>query len=153
MHRIRLMNDGWQFCATEVGVSYQEALGRETWQGVDIPHDFLIHDTTNLYKTQTGWYRRVLSLDVQKGQRYLIRFEGVYQDSTIYLNGKQVGEWKYGYSSFEADVTEAAVSGENLLVVRVVHQSPNSRWYSGAGIYRNVYFKTVDSVRFASDGI
>lgn len=153
MHRIRLMNDGWQFCATEVGVSYQDALGRETWQGVDIPHDFLIHDTKNLYKTQTGWYRRVLSLDVQKGQRYLIRFEGVYQDSTIYLNGKQVGEWKYGYSSFEADVTEAAVSGENLLVVRVVHQSPNSRWYSGAGIYRNVYFKTVDSVRFATDGI
>lgn len=153
MDRIRRINDGWQFCATEIGVLYEDALGREEWQGVDIPHDFLIHDTKNLYKTKTGWYRRRLSLDAKAGQRYLIRFEGVYQDSTIYLNGKQVGEWKYGYSTFEVDVTDAAVSGENLLVVKVVHQSPNSRWYSGAGIYRNVYFKTVDSVRFASDGI
>ena len=94
MHRIRLMNDGWQFAATEIGMSYENALQEGNWQRVDIPHDFLIADPKNLYKTQTGWYRRVLSLDVKKGQRYLIRFEGVYQDSTIYLNGKQVGEWK-----------------------------------------------------------
>ena len=153
MHRIRLMNDGWQFTATEVGVSYEEALNHQDWQAVDIPHDFLIGDPKNLYKTQTGWYRRPLILEKKAGERYILRFEGVYQDSTVFLNGQAVCEWKYGYSTFEADLTDAAKDGNNLLVVRAVHQSPNSRWYSGAGIYRNVYFKTVDHVRFASDGI
>ena len=153
MHRIRLMNDGWQFAATEIGVSYENALQGGNWQGVDIPHDFLIADTKNLYKTQTGWYRRVLPVEKKAGERYILRFEGVYQDSTVFVNGNPVMEWKYGYSTFEADITDAVEDGENLLVVRAVHQSPNSRWYSGAGIYRNVYFKTVDHVRFASDGI
>ncbi|MBQ9943259.1 MAG: glycoside hydrolase family 2 protein [Clostridia bacterium] len=153
MHRIRLMNDGWQFTATEIGVSYENALQEGNWQRVDIPHDFLIADPKNLYKTQTGWYRRVLPVAKKAGERYILRFDGVYQDSTVFVNDMPVMEWKYGYSTFEADITHAVKDGENLLVVRAVHQSPNSRWYSGAGIYRNVYFKTVDAVRFASDGI
>ncbi len=153
MHRMKRMNDGWQFLATQVGAGYEETLQSNQWQGVDIPHDFLIHDTHNLYKTQTGWYKRVLPVEKKAGERYILRFEGVYQDSTLYVNGHPAGEWKYGYSTFEHDITDFVQDGENLLVMRVVHQSPNSRWYSGAGIYRNVYFKTVDSIRFASDGI
>ncbi len=153
MHRMQLMNDRWQFMATDMGVSYADALQRQGWQPVDIPHDFLIHDTHNLYKTQTGWYRRTLTLEKVPGGHILFRFEGVYQDCTVYLNGKQIGEWKYGYSTFEVEGTKAAIPGENLLVVQVRHESPNSRWYSGAGIYRNVYMKQVDAVRFASDGI
>ena len=153
MHRMKLMNNGWQFLATQVGAGYEEALQCNQWQGVDIPHDFLIHDTHHLYKTQTGWYKRVLPVEKKAGERYILRFEGVYQDSTLYVNGHPAGEWKYGYSTFEHDITDFVQNGENLLVMQVVHESPNSRWYSGAGIYRNVYFKTVDSVRFASDGI
>ncbi|MBQ4639945.1 MAG: DUF4982 domain-containing protein [Clostridia bacterium] len=153
MHRMKLMNNGWQFLATQVGAGYEETLQSKQWQGVDIPHDFLIHDTHNLYKTQTGWYKRVLPVEKKAGERYILRFEGVYQDSTLYVNGRPAGEWKYGYSTFEHDITDFVQDGENLLVMQVVHQSPNSRWYSGAGIYRNVYFKTVNSVRFASDGI
>ena len=68
-------------------------------------------------------------------------------DSALYINDCRVGEWKYGYSTFEYDVTDALREGENLLVMRVVHQSPNSRWYSGAGIYRNVWLVTPASVR------
>ena len=153
MHRMKLMNDGWQFVSTEVGAGYEDALKMNGWAHVDIPHDFLIHDTHNLYKTQTGWYKRVLPLEKKDGERYILRFEGVYQDSTLFVNGAQAFEWKYGYSTFEHDITDFVQDGENLLVMRVVHESPNSRWYSGAGIYRNVYFKTVDHVRFASDGI
>ena len=153
MHRMKLMNNGWQFLATQVGAGYEEALQCNQWQGVDIPHDFLIHDTHHLYKTQTGWYKRVLPVEKKAGERYILRFEGVYQDSTLFVNGKMAGEWRYGYSTFEHDITDFVQDGENLLVMQVVHESPNSRWYSGAGIYRNVYFKTVDSVRFASDGI
>ena len=63
MHRMKLMNNGWQFLATQVGAGYEEALQSDQWQGVDIPHDFLIHDTKNLYKTQTGWYKRVLPVE------------------------------------------------------------------------------------------
>ena len=62
-------------------------------------------------------------------------------DSTVYVNGQPVGEWKYGYSSFEHEITGALREGENEVLVKVVHQSPNSRWYSGDGIYRNVWLK------------
>ena len=55
-------------------------------------------------------------------------------DSTLYVNGQYVGEWKYGYSSFEHDLTDFLKIGENEILLKVVHQSPNSRWYSGAGI-------------------
>ncbi|MCX7656349.1 MAG: DUF4982 domain-containing protein, partial [Treponemataceae bacterium] len=66
-------------------------------------------------------------------------FEGVYMDSTLYVNGTEAGQWKYGYSSFEHEVTPFLKPGNNEVVLKVVHQSPNSRWYSGAGIYRDVY--------------
>ena len=76
-----------------------------------------------------------------KAHHVLLYFEGVYMDSTVYVNGQPVGEWKYGYSSFEHEITGALREGENEVLVKVVHQSPNSRWYSGAGIYRNVWLK------------
>ncbi len=67
-------------------------------------------------------------------------------DSSVYVNGQLAGEWKYGYSSFEHDITKAVIPGINEIVVKVVHQSPNSRWYSGAGIYRNVWLnKSITS--------
>ncbi|MDE5950897.1 MAG: DUF4982 domain-containing protein, partial [Acetatifactor sp.] len=87
------------------------------------------------------------------GERIHLRFDGVYMDSALYINDCLVGEWKYGYSTFEYDVTDALQEGENRLVMRVMYQSPNSRWYSGAGIYRNVWLVTVPEVHVASDGI
>ena len=69
------------------------------------------------------------------------------------MNGAAVGEWKYGYSSFEHEITDALVDGENEIVVKVVHRSPNSRWYSGAGIYRNVWLKTRGPNWIETDGV
>lgn len=83
----------------------------------------------------------------------LLCFDGVYMDSTLYVNNKFVGEWKYGYSSFEHDITNVLVEGENEILIRVIHQSPNSRWYSGAGIYRNVWLKTRDKNHIETNGI
>lgn len=74
-------------------------------------------------------------------------------DSTLYVNNKFVGEWKYGYSSFEHDITNVLVEGENEILIRVIHQSPNSRWYSGEGIYRNVWLKTRDKNHIETNGI
>ena len=108
----------------------------------DLPHDWLIYDTKNLYEDSIGWYRKkfVYSTSGTKcGKRVILRFEGVYMDSEICVNGTKLGEWKYGYSTFDWDITDSLREGENEVVLRVVFQSPNSRWYSGAGIYRNVW--------------
>lgn len=121
------------------------------WKAVEVPHDWLIYDTKNLYKSGEGWYLKKFT--PEESERTVIRFEGIYMDSTIYLNGKQVGEWKYGYSTFEFDITEHIISGENEIMVRVVHESPNSRWYSGAGIYRNVWIKYTNADCIESYGV
>ena len=74
-------------------------------------------------------------------------------DSHVYVNGTLAGEWKYGYSTFEFDITELLKEGENLITVRVDYREPNSRWYSGAGIYRRVWLKTYPACHLVTDGI
>ncbi len=154
MNRRELFNTGWSFAKTALGVSYEQ---KEIWQAdlrpVALPHDWLIWQTDKLYEDGIGWYVKSWKAEKKTGERIHLRFDGVYMDSTLYINDCRVGEWKYGYSTFEYDVTDALREGENLLVMRVVHQSPNSRWYSGAGIYRNVWLVTVPEVHIASDGI
>ena len=144
-----LFNDGWEFAKSNLG-----AIDSNTFkfEQVDIPHDWLIYNTLNLYENSIGWYRKRFTC--AKGEKQiLLCFDGVYMDSSLYLNGQFVGEWKYGYSSFEHDITEAVVEGENEILVKVVYQSPSSRWYSGAGIYRNVWLKTRDKNHIVTDGI
>lgn len=154
MNQKVLFNTGWQFSKTPLDVSYGR---REVWQAdlkpVALPHDWLIWQTDKLYEDGIGWYVKDWQVQKKEGERIHLRFDGVYMDSSLYVNDCLVGEWKYGYSTFEYDVTDALREGENRLVMRVVHQSPNSRWYSGAGIYRNVWLVTVPEVHIASDGI
>ena len=122
------------------------------FQPVDLPHDWLIHNTLDLYENSIGWYRREWEFRGDADQ-VLLYFEGVYMDSTLYVNGQKVGEWKYGYSSFEHDLTPALQLGKNEILLKVVHQSPNSRWYSGAGIYRNVWLKKRGKNHIVTDGV
>src|SRR5699024_11236789 len=91
---------------------------------------------------RSGWYRKTFVYDKKDHQQIYLCFDGVYMDSSVYVNEQFVGEWKYGYSSFEHDITDAVTSGNNDILVKVVYQSPNSRWYSGAGIYGNVWVET-----------
>lgn len=149
MSKKRLFCDNWEFAKTPLGTEYSEELD---FAPVDIPHDWMIYDTGNLYETSTGWYRRVLHHE-KNGLRTSLRFEGVYMDSRVYVNGALAGEWKYGYSTFEFDITELLRQGENLITVRVDYQEPNSRWYSGAGIYRRVWLKTYPDCHLVSDGV
>lgn len=144
-----LLNDGWEFSKNPIGSRYEDA---ENWQSVDLPHDWLIYDTNNLYETSTGWYRRILTVPCD-GMRTSLRFEGVYMDSRVYVNGVPAGEWKYGYTTFEFDITDLLHEGENLISVRVDHHEPNSRWYSGAGIYRNVWLNRFQQTHIVSDGV
>lgn len=142
-------NDGWAFAKSGLGVTECSGL---SFEPVDIPHDWLIYDSQNLYENSIGWYRKTFHVPDHE-QQWLIHFDGVYMDSSVYVNGHFIGEWKYGYSAFELDMTEAIVEGLNEIVVKVVNQSPNSRWYSGAGIYRNVWLKTRDRTHIATHGV
>lgn len=149
MNKKVLFNDGWEFAKSSLEANSHEGL---TFEPVSLPHDWLIYNTLNLYENSIGWYRK--KFHCCRGQsRILLYFDGVYMDSYLYVNGRLMGEWKYGYSSFEHDITDALIDGENEILVKVVHQSPNSRWYSGAGIYRNVWLKTRDADYIDTNGI
>ncbi len=149
MREKMLFCDKWEFCKCPVGTDYDSAVN---WQAVQLPHDWLIYNTKNLYETSTGWYRKTLTVP-DDGKQTLLCFEGVYMDSTVYVNGEKAFEWKYGYTSFEADITDFLRSGENLIAVRVDYRSPNSRWYSGAGIYRKVWLLRRESTHILHNGI
>lgn len=157
MNSKTLWNDNWYFARTALGVKWEDRpLWEKEMQPVDLPHDWLIYDTKNLYEDSIGWYRKrfVYTLSgAKRDNRVILRFEGVYMDSSIYVNGVYLGDWKYGYSTFDWDITEYLREGENEVVLRVVFQAPNSRWYSGAGIYRNVWMICLPGTHIPLDGI
>lgn len=145
MGKKTLWNNDWSFLKTSLDVSYEEAAARKAeFAPVDIPHDWQIYDTLNLYGDGIGWYRKSFFYGESEDKKAFITFDGVYMDSTVYINGEKAGEWKYGYSTFTLDVTDHVRQGENEILVSVRFQNPNSRWYSGAGIYRDVWFHVTE---------
>lgn len=148
-----LFNDGWQFCLCDIGTELSAIPGRH-WYDVELPHDWLINDTSKLYETGEGWYRRSLTCSAEQlSGRVLLNFDGVYMNSTLFVNGKEAGSWTYGYSAFEHDITDFLHEGENELLLRVSHQSPNTRWYSGAGIFRDVMLKLRSAAYIGTNGV
>lgn len=142
-----LFNTGWHFCKTA-----PEAKPTE-FSPVQLPHDWLIYNTGDLYESSYGHYRKTYDFGKVAGRSIRLYFEGVYMDCTVYVNGKEAAEWKYGYTSFEADISRFLHDGENELYVLVRHLSPNSRWYSGAGIYRDVWLIDAPESHLETDGV
>ena len=145
----KLFNDGWYFS------KITESNGRTSWEKIDVPHDWLIYDAFNLYESSTGHYKKEFCCNKAENERIYIRFDGVYMDCEVLVNGRRAGEWKYGYSTFEFEITQMLKGGSDTNVLEVIchFNSPNSRWYSGAGIYRNVWLISKKEVCFVSDGI
>lgn len=135
----REFNLFWEFKKLPLDTTIKdfEVEGRLT--PVTLPHDWLIYDTENLYENSSGWYKKEFELNPEADELYFIHFDGVYMGSTVYINGEIAGEWQNGYAAFEVDITPFIIDGKNSVVVQVKHQHPNSRWYSGAGIYRDVH--------------
>ncbi len=153
LSNMELWTDGWSFLKTAPDTTLEEIRKRKKeFQPVELPHDWLIYDAKNLYEDGFGWYKKSFENHLAEGERLQIRFDGVYMDSTVYVNGKALMDWKYGYTSFTADVTEALKEGKNEIIVLARHRSPNSRWYSGAGIYRNVWMKVCKKAYLPIDG-
>lgn len=148
----RMLRENWEFVKLpfapedELPASPPES----AWTKVTVPHDWLVWNTKDLYENSLGWYRRRFSVSPED-ERTLLYFEGVYMDVTVFVNGREAGQWKYGYSSFYFDVTDLVKPGDNELWLRVVHLAPNSRWYSGAGVFRPVWHIAKAETHFLPD--
>ncbi len=136
----------------------------DSWRMVDLPHDWAIegpfsdsleNNTGLLPWKGIGWYRKHFIIDENdKGKRFYIDFDGAMANSQVWLNGKYVGGWPYGYTSFRLDLTPYInAGGENVIAVRLDTKNWDSRWYPGAGIYRNVWLVRKSQVHLAYNGI
>ena len=152
----RLLNDGWEFAKLASGSRLEDALRlrAEDWRAVDIPHDWLIGQSDRLYEDGDGWYRRVLRVpEADLDKVWLLRFDGVYMDCDVLLNGAVLATHRYGYTAFDVSLGGQLRAGENQLMVCVRHRAPNSRWYSGAGIFRDVTLSVLPGRHIAPDGV
>src|SRR5579884_4199091 len=149
----------WKFHQGDVTGAQAAGFDDSSWTALDVPHDWSISlpiDQSSpagggggYFDGGVGWYRKSFELPAMTGgQKVFLQFDGIYMDSTVWVNGSQVCARPYGYISFECDFPSVAKLGSsNVVAVRVNNQQPSSRWYSGSGIYRHVWLKTVNPVR------
>jgi beta-galactosidase len=167
VHQERLLTKGWKFEKTADTTACLPGYNDSKWQQVEVPHDWAISgpfsEYNDLQKVQiiqnnetdasiksgrtgglpyigAGCYRTSFSISqAEAGGRVRIVFDGAMSDAVVYVNGRMAGRWPYGYNSFFFDITSLLRPGENLLAVRLQNQPESSRWYPGAGLYRNVH--------------
>ena len=159
-------NSNWKFNRGDVtgaqGIGFNDA----SWRSLNLPHDWSIELAYNQGSVSgsgggyldggIGWYRKSFTLPQDiSGKKVFIEFDGVYMNSQVYINGTSLGTRPYGYSTFEYDLTPYLNSGAtaNVLAVQVNNNQPNSRWYSGSGIYRNVWLTILNPVHVANCGV
>ena len=171
----QLLEKGWRFTRTDSEEYSRVGYDDSKWQQVRVPHDWAIYgpfsinnDRQNVAITQdgqkeamehagrtgglpfvgVGWYRLSFELpDFAPGKRAVLLFDGAMSQARIYVNGQEVGFWPYGYNSFHFDITDYVKEGAtNELAVRLKNETDSSRWYPGAGIYRNVHLIVTEDV-------
>lgn len=151
--------EGWKFYLGDDSIAYNTQYDDAKWRILDLPHDWSIEADFSLKNPATpgggalpggiGWYRKDFVVDKSdKGKNVYIDFDGIYWNSKVWINGHLLGERPNGYISFRYDLTPYIKVGEsNVIAVRVDNsKQPNSRWYSGSGIYRNVRLVTTNAL-------
>ena len=150
MGRTINFDDNWKFYFGDLPGAQQSQFDDSKWRSINLPHDYSIEQEFSRKNGNEGesgylgggigWYRKTFHLnDFNSRERFArIDFDGVYMNSDVYINGNLLGNHPYGYTPFSYDITEFLNQGENTIAVRVNHQVPSSRWYSGSGIYRSV---------------
>lgn len=170
-----LLEKNWKFTREDHPTAGAVAFDDSKWQKVTVPHDWAIYgpfssrnDVQNVAIAQdgqkeamehagrtgglpfvgTGWYRTRFSVpSFSKGKKVTLLFDGAMSHARVFLNGREVGYWPYGYNSFHFDITDYLNGNEeNILAVRLENQPESSRWYPGAGIYRNVHVIVTNDV-------
>lgn len=171
------LSEGWKFQKGNPENASQIEFNDTNWQNVTVPHDWAIYgpfdkeiDKQIIAITQNGekiptektgrtgslphigsaWYRK--SFNIHKNninKKIILQFDGAMSEPEVFLNGKKIGEWKYGYSYFYFDISKDVLEGNNLLAVKLTNKEFASRWYPGAGLYRKVTltFKEKQSIK------
>jgi len=170
-----LLTTDWKFTKGDVANAAAPQFNDARWQTVNVPHDWAITgpfdgrndaQTVRIAENQeqtatlksgrtgglpfigTGWYRRRLAVPgFGLGKRAVLLFDGAMSDAHVFVNGQEIGSWPYGYNSFSFDISSALrADGNNTLAVRLTNLPEQSRWYPGAGLYRNVHLLVTDEV-------
>ena len=169
-----MLEKGWRFTRADDPAAFEVDYDDGEWQSVTVPHDWAIYGpfdvnndpqfvaivqdgetrptlkagrTGGLPFVGTGWYRiRFDAPDFKEGKAASILFDGAMSNAQVWLNGQPIGKWAYGYNSFYFDVTSTLRPQGNILAVRLENYPESSRWYPGAGIYRNVSVIITENV-------
>jgi beta-galactosidase len=159
-----LMDSNWKFVQADMKEAEKPKFDDTKWRTLNLPHDWSIEGEFKedaitrgpggYLPTGVGWYRKHFNIaSVGKDQQFWIEFDGVYMNSDVWINGQHLGKHPYGYTSFYYDLTPFIKKGENIIAVRVDNSiQPNSRWYSGSGIYRHVWLNIAGPVHVAQWG-
>lgn len=170
-------DNAWLFTKDSVANAEQPDFNDSKWRNVDLPHDWSIEDLPNQSPDQvvgpfskssigkaatgwtfggTGWYRKKFVVEkAEQGKLVSIRFDGVYKNADVWMNGKHLGNHPYNYTLFYYDLTPYLNPSrqENSVDVRVKNEGKNSRWHSGSDIYRHVWLTVTDPVHVATWGV
>lgn len=171
------LSDGWKFSKGNFDNAAATNFNDANWQTVKVPHDWAIYgpfdkeiDKQNVAIVQNGektatektgrtgalpyigeaWYRKNFKLsNVNKDQKVLLTFDGAMSEPKVFLNGKKIGEWNFGYNYFYFDITKYLTEENNVLAVHLQNREKSSRWYPGAGLYRKVQLiiKNKESIK------
>jgi beta-galactosidase len=167
----------WRFLRADAAGAESPGFDDSAWRGLDLPHDWSIEDlpstngappspfdpadsaggaSTGFVVGGTGWYRKHFTVPASAaGKNVTVRFDGVYMNADVWINGRHLGSHPYGYTPFVFDLTpELKPAGQdNVLAVQVKNVGKNSRWYSGSGIYRHVWLRVADPVHIPFCGL
>ena len=153
-------NNNWKFYLGDIPGGQKLLSNDSNWRLLNLPHDWSIEGSFSKNHPATtgggalpggvGWYRKSFQIpDSQKGKLVFIEFDGIYQNSEVWINEQYLGKRPYGYTSFSYELSPYLKYGDesNIIAVKVDNsKQPNSRWYSGSGIYRNVRLVTTEPI-------
>jgi len=164
--RKQLFDFDWKFLLGDEATAKSSGFNDEAWRNLDLPHDWSIEGKIKpknptgggggYFPAGIGWYRKTFKVPADwKGKKISIYFEGIYMNAEVFINGKSLGIYPYGYSSFGYDLSAYLdAHRENVIAVRVDNsQQMNSRWYSGSGIYRHVWMTATDALHIPEWGV
>jgi beta-galactosidase len=155
----------WKFSLGDFPKASKVAFDDSDWRKLDVPHDWSIEmendkdapggGNIGFFPTGIGWYRKTFDMPkYDPDKKYSVEFDGVLMNSEVWINGTYLGKRPYGYSSFSYDLSGLLNSKNNVIAVRVDNsKQPNSRWYTGSGIYRHVRLVETNQLHFKKWGV
>jgi beta-galactosidase len=162
---IQNLNLDWKFFRGDEPKAWYKGLDDSCWRDVTIPHDWSVEEPfseehssgTGYLPGGMGWYRKAFAIPEEfKGKRVFVTFDGIYNNSQVWCNSYYIGKRPYGYSAFTYDITDfiSVEDEKNVISVKVNHKDiADSRWFTGSGIYRDVYLTITDNIHIDTYGV